>query len=262
MSEIRKIATRLFVDATLVPEDVVPLGEKQAHQVRNVLRLDDGATLALFNGRDGEWEARLKLEKRHATARILRLRRPQAAAADIQLCFAPLKHARTDFLIEKASELGVGALRPILTARTQTSRINLEAMAQTAREAAEQCERLTVPSVAPPCTVQSLAEGWQAGRTLYVCAELGQAAPVASAFATRGSIPSAILIGPEGGFTPEEMERLLQCPQAVPIGLGPRLLRAETAALAALACWQATCGEWVAGLRPHADVVAGPRSGL
>lgn len=212
------------------------------------MRAEIGCSLALFNGRDGEWSARLvALARRSAALEVESLLRPQRPEPDLWLVFAPVKRARLDLLAEKATELGVAELRPVRTARTIAGRINLDRLAANAREAAEQTERLSVPVCRPMVGLGELLAAWPAGRRLLVCDESGAGAPIAAALeAARREAPSpwAVLIGPEGGFEAAEAEALRALPGALPVGLGPRLLRAETAALAALACWQSVLGDW------------------
>jgi 16S rRNA (uracil1498-N3)-methyltransferase len=235
----RHLATRFFVDAPLAPGAEVALGESRAHQLRSVLRLDQGATLALFNGRDGEWRGRLvRLTKREATVAVEARLRPQTPEPDLWLLFAPIKGPRLDWIVEKATELGAAEIRPVLTRRTVVSRLNLDRLAAHALEAAEQCERLSVPPVRAPRPLDDALGDWSADRHLYVAAERRDATPMARAIRADGR-PAAILVGPEGGFEPGELDRLAQLGFATLVGLGPRILRAETAAAAALALWQA-----------------------
>jgi 16S rRNA (uracil1498-N3)-methyltransferase len=249
------IATRLFVDAPLAAGAEIPLSEAQAHQLRNVLRLDAGAAVALFNGRDGEWQGRLDaLGKRSAVVTTEARLRPQAAEPDIWLLFAPIKGPRVDWIVEKAAELGVSAVLPVLTRRTVVSRVNVERLRAHAVEAAEQCERLTVPQVDEPRPLEDVISTWPADRRLYVAAERRDASPMAGAIRADGA-PAAILIGPEGGFEPAELDRLVQTGFAALVGLGPRILRADTAAVAALAIYQALTQPPLVGL-PGRDHIA------
>ena len=245
----QKVATRLFVEKDLAAGLSIGLTPEQAHFLRSVLRLAPGALVALFNGRDGEWTARLEgLGKGWASLSVEGQSRDQEEEPDLWLAFAPIKRARIDFLAEKASELGVRRLLPVLTQRTAVERVNVERLAANAREAAEQCERLTVPEVAVPTKLDALLTGWPLERRLLVCAEAGPSRPIAATLRAlteeERAAPWAVIIGPEGGFTPDELERLASHPGALPVGLGPRLLRSDTAALAALACWQALVGSW------------------
>lgn len=238
---------RLHVAAALAAGAAVELGEAPAHYLRAVLRLGPGDAVALFNGRDGEWRAAVEsLGKRGAQLRCLAETRPQRAGPDLWLLFAPLKRARIDLLVEKATELGVARLQPVITRRTVAARINRERLLAHAVEAAEQCERLTVPDLAEPLPLARCLAAWPAGRRLLVAAESGPAAPIAAALAAAAAAPPqdwAVLVGPEGGFAPGELDDLHKLPFVSAVGLGPRILRAETAALAALACWQAVLGD-------------------
>lgn len=239
--------TRLHVAAGLAAGARVLLTPPQAHYLANVLRLAAGDAVCLFNGRDGEWRARLGPIKRGAGDAVAEtMLRPQAAEPDLWLLFAPLKKARTDYLAEKATELGVARLWPVFTRRTNAERVNLDRLRATAVEAAEQSERLTVPELREPAALAEALADWPAGRRLLVCDETGGGEPVATALAreeARG--PAwAVLIGPEGGFARDELDGLRKLPFVTPVGLGPRILRADTAALAALACLQALAGDW------------------
>jgi 16S rRNA (uracil1498-N3)-methyltransferase len=237
--------TRLYVTTDLADGLPIGLDPSQAHYVRTVLRLAPGETVALFNGRDGEWLARIDgAGKGWCSLTPFEQRRPQEAAPDLWLAFAPIKRARIDFLVEKATELGAGRLLPVLTQRTIVERVNVERLRANAIEAAEQSERLGVPDVAEPVPLERLLAGWPASRRLLLCDESGAAAPIAAAL--RGAAPGAwgVLVGPEGGFTETELDALKKLPFVLPVGLGPRVLRADTAALAALAVLQALAGDW------------------
>jgi len=233
------VATRFYVEAPLGAGATVTLTELQAHQLKNVLRLEPGGAVALFNGRDGEWLATLdSLGKRAAAARIGHRLRPQVAESDVWLLFAPIKGPRLDWIVEKAAELGASAIFPVLTRRTVVSRVNVERLRAHAVEAAEQSERLTVPPVAEPRSLADVISGWPSGRHLYVAAER-RGVPALTGSMRADGAPAAILIGPEGGFEASELDRLAQTGFASLVGLGPRILRADTAAVAALAIWQA-----------------------
>lgn len=244
-----KIATRLFVDQDLASGATLGLDHARAHFLRSVLRLSRGATLALFNGRDGEWQARLDgLGKGWASVVVEEPRRPQDVDADLWLVFAPIKRARIDFLAEKATELGVAVLQPMFTQFTAVNRVNVERLAANAREAAEQCERLSVPEVRPPVGLFDLLADWPTERRILLCAERADVAPIGEALGTAAQGPWAVMVGPEGGFARSELDALFQLDFVTPVGLGPRVLRTDTAALAALACWQALLGD--TGRRP------------
>jgi 16S rRNA (uracil1498-N3)-methyltransferase len=241
--------SRLFVDADLSAGSEAPLGEAQVHYLRHVMRRAEGAPLVLFNGRDGEWRATFEGRgKKAAAARVTERTREQAAEPDVWLCFAPLKRARIDYVAEKATELGVAVLQPVVTHHTIVERVNLERLRANAVEAAEQTERLSVPEIRPPVELTRLLDGWPAGRRLLVCDETGAGPPIAEALAgldaASRAAPWAIVVGPEGGFDAAELAALGRMKDVMAVGLGPRILRADTAALAALACWQALVGDW------------------
>lgn len=241
--------SRLFVEADLSADSEAPLGEAQIHYLRHVMRRTDGASLLLFNGRDGEWRATLESQgKKAAVARVVERTREQIAEPDVWLCFAPLKRARIDYVAEKATELGAALLQPVVTRHTIVERVNLERLRAHAVEAAEQTERLSVPEVRAPVALARLLDDWPAGRRLLVCDETGGGPPIAEALAgldaAARAAPWAIVIGPEGGFDTTELAILRRMKDVMAVGLGPRILRADTAALASLACWQALVGDW------------------
>lgn len=246
-----KPATRLYVEAGLAPGAVLPLDAAQAHFLRNVLRLESGAVLALFNGREGEWLGRiLELGRNGGAIRAESASREQVFEPDLWLVFAPIKRARLDFMVEKATELGVSAFRPVLTRRSIVDKVNPERLAAIAREAAEQCERLTVPPIAEPEKLDRLLAAWDSGRRLILCEETGLAPPIAEALSgLPKGMPAALLIGPEGGFAETELDAVRELPFVTRASLGARVLRADTAALAALAVFQALVGDW--GERRH-----------
>jgi 16S rRNA (uracil1498-N3)-methyltransferase len=242
-------AVRLFVEVDLVPGGEVPLEEAQVHYLRNVMRRPDGAPLLLFNGRDGEWHARLAFRgKKSAVAELGERRREQAPEPDVWLCFAPVKRARIDYVAEKATELGVSVLQPVVTQHTAVERVNIGRLQANAIEAAEQTERLTVPKVRESIDLGQLLDRWPDGRRLMMCDETGGGPPIAEALSALDeaarAAPWAIVIGPEGGFAERELQALRRIKDVTSVGLGPRILRADTAALAALACWQALLGDW------------------
>ncbi len=237
---------RLYVEAPLAAGATVALGAGQAHYLKAVMRRKDGDGLLLFNGRDGEWRATLASAGRDATAEVAAQTGPQAAAADLWLVFAPVKRAPLDFIARAATELGVSSLMPVLTRRTVAARVNVARLRANAIEAAEQCGRLTVPECRAPARLEDVLAEWPPARRLLVCDESGGGAPVAEALAgaRREPGPWAVLTGPEGGFAAEEIAALARVPEALRVDLGPRTLRAETAAIAALACLQALAGDW------------------
>jgi 16S rRNA (uracil1498-N3)-methyltransferase len=240
-----KPAARLHVIADLGAGLAAPLGDGQAHYLRNVLRCAPGDLVALFNGRDGEWQARLAQLGKHAGAAVCEVQtRPQTPPDDLWLVFAPIKRARIDFLVEKATELGVSELHPVMTRHTAVERLNLERLAANAVEAAEQSERLSVPVIHPARSLDRLLMDWPVDRRLIVCDETGTAPPIAGALADLPPSPLAVLIGPEGGFAETELDALRKLPFVCRVGLGPLVLRADTAALAGLAVVQALMGSW------------------
>jgi 16S rRNA (uracil1498-N3)-methyltransferase len=245
---VAKPAARLYVPADLAAGRSVELSAAQAHYLRNVLRLAGGAEIALFNGRDGEFRGRIAaIDKGGCSIALEDQTRAHQAEPDLWLVFAPVKRARIDYLVEKATELGVSALHPVHTSRTVVERVNVERLQANAIEAAEQTERLTVPVVHAPETLPALIARWPAGRRLILCDERGQAPPIAEVVAGQReglSARAAVLIGPEGGFTESELDGLANLPFVNPVSLGPRVLRADTAALAALAIVQAIAGDW------------------
>lgn len=231
---------RLYLDQPLQEGQAVPLDEGQANYLFSVMRLQPGAVITVFNGRDGEWEAEVEsAARRTGTLRVATRSRAQAQPPDLWLLFAPLKKTRTDFVIEKAVEMGVAHIQPVITGHTNSERVNVARLQAHAREAAEQCGILHLPDVAEPRPLMAVLDAWD-DRPLWFCDEDLAGARIHPPQATQG----AVLIGPEGGFTDAERARLRAMPQAVPVALGPRILRADTAAVAALTLWQITCGDW------------------
>lgn len=242
-------AQRLYVDAGLRPGARIDLSREQSNYLLNVLRLGAGDPLHIFNGRDGEWRARLEIVSRRNAALVAEdIVRPQEPACDLHYLFAPLKHARLDYMVQKAVEMGAGRLVPVMTRRTQAQRVNLERMRANAIEAAEQCGVLTLPEIDEPRKLEKLLETWPSARRLVFCDEdAPRGDPVAALRAAVGDgspPPLAVLIGPEGGFDEGERRMLLNSPAVITISLGPRILRADTAAVAALAVVQSALGDW------------------
>jgi 16S rRNA (uracil1498-N3)-methyltransferase len=237
---------RLYVDAPLVAGTDVVFDRNQTNYLRNVLRLGQGDAVLLFNGRDGEWQASLSTaQRRSLSATIGAQLRTQPAPADLHFLFAPLKHARLDYMVQKAVEMGASLIQPVITRHTQVARVNLERMRANVIEAAEQCGVLQLPGVAEPVPLERLAHDLD--RLLVFCDEAADADPLAALASTRSQILGrrlAVLVGPEGGFAEEERAALLKRPKVVRIALGPRILRADTAAVAALALVQAVLGDW------------------
>jgi len=240
----RLSAIRLYVDNPLEAGGSIEASQAQAHYLLHVMRAAAGATVALFNGRDGEWQAEVAVPaKRRVQFNLTRQSRIQTAEPDLWLAFAPVK--RLEFLAEKASELGVAALLPVFTRHTDVNRVNVARLRANATEAAEQCERLTVPNVHEPVSFDAFTAAWPRERRLFFLDETGAGKPLgAELMAQTGPAPAGFLTGPEGGFAQSELDALRQLPFATAVGVGPRILRAETAALAAVACWQALLGDW------------------
>jgi 16S rRNA (uracil1498-N3)-methyltransferase len=238
-------AQRLFVEADLIEGAAVVCTPAQANYLRNVLRLKPGDAVLAFNGRDGEWRAELADSGRRAVVlNVGSMARAQESGPDIDYLFAPLKRGRLDYMIEKATEMGVARLRPVLTRRTVAERVNLERMRSHAIEAAEQCGILRLPQICPPEPLGRVVAGWDAARPLVFCDEdVTETCPF-TALARIPPGPIAVLIGPEGGFDPDERELLSSEPFVTRISLGPRILRADTAAVAALALVNAVLGDW------------------
>ena len=236
--------TRLYVNCDLGEGVAVALDEGQAHYLLHVLRARAGNRVLLFNGRDGEWLTELtQAAKRGVAVTCLKQTEPQAVTPDIWLVFAPVKKTPSDYLVQKATELGASVLCPIFTRRTIVTRINQERMAANAIEAAEQSGRLGVPEIRQSVALDKLLAAWAKDRRLLFCDEGGDAKPLVDA-ARSASGPAAILTGPEGGFDPAEREMLRALSFVTPVTLGPRVLRADTAALAALAIWQSVAGDF------------------
>jgi 16S rRNA (uracil1498-N3)-methyltransferase len=245
MSRYDFAAQRLFVDAALSEGGSVACTPAQANYLRNVLRLGPGDAILLFNGRDGEWRAEVSEAGKRATVLIARAQaRPQLSGPDIDYLFAPLKRARLDYMAEKATEMGVARLRPVLTRRTTPERVNLERMRAHAIEAAEQCGILRLPEVHAPERLERVVAGWDAGRRLVFCDEGAEVADPLVALAALRPGPLGVLVGPEGGFDEDERQLLAGQPFVTRIALGPRILRADTAAVAVLALVNAALGDW------------------
>jgi 16S rRNA (uracil1498-N3)-methyltransferase len=249
---------RLFVPADLAAGVRLSLPQEQAHYLTNVMRLGVGAQVHLFNGRDGEWRATLEeAAKRSAVLALDAQTRTQRLPPDLELVVALVKRARLEIIVEKAAELGARRVRLVATRRTNAGHTNVSRLQAIAAEAAEQTGRLDVPEVVAPEPLERLLDGWRDGRRLMFCdeagddpqarwgGEAGRAIPAIAALSPlpRGE-PWAVLIGPEGGFDPAERERLRALPFVTPVTLGPRILRADTAAIAALTLWQAALGDW------------------
>jgi len=235
---------RLFVPQDLAPGYGVVLTLDQSRYLTSVMRQAIGAQVALFNGRDGEWTATLtETGKRGSLLKVDEQVRPMALGPDLDLVIALVKRGRVETIVEKAAELGVRRVRLTITRRTNVDFVKLGRLDAIAIEAAEQTGRLDVPTVEDPEKLADILDGWDPARKLVFCDEGGDARPAFEALAGSAA-PAAILIGPEGGFSPEERERLRSLPFVTPVSLGPRILRADTAAISALTLWQAAAGDW------------------
>ena len=238
-------AQRLYVDSDLSGGAQIVCDADQANYIRNVLRLKAGDAIIVFNGCDGEWRSEIgEAGKRGVTLRVGEQVRPQEDGPDIDYLFAPLKRARLDYMVQKATEMGVARLRPVLTHRTVAERVNVERMRANAIEAAEQCGILSLPAITPPIELGRLLAERDAARWLVFCDEDAEVANPVAALSAVPPSPLAVLIGPEGGFAQDERAALLKQPNVVRLSLGPRILRADTAAVAALALVQAVIGDW------------------
>ncbi|MBK8860293.1 MAG: 16S rRNA (uracil(1498)-N(3))-methyltransferase [Sphingomonadales bacterium] len=234
---------RLFVESPLADSIELSVSGPQAHYLISVMRMKIGSPIKLFDSISGEWLAEVAIiGKRDLILRVTGQLRAREAVPDIWLLAAPIKKARIDLVAEKACELGVARYQPVITRRTVIERLNMDRLRSHMVEAAEQCGRTVLPDMAEPIKLAALLRAWPTDRILYFADESG-GEPFANAAAARQG-PAAILIGPEGGFDDEERTAIRALPQSVPISLGPRILRAETAAIAALSIWMASAGDW------------------
>ena len=242
---------RLYVSNDLAAEVEVDLLPDQARYVAQVMRRAVGDPILLFNGRDGEWRGGLvSVSKKNASVLIEEQIRVQEPECDLKLLFAPIKRNPTDLIVQKATELGVSVLQPVITERTNSDRVRTDRLRSIAMEAAEQCCRMIVPDVFEPAALSQVVAEWSDDRVLFVMDETGGGDPVADVmaeYAAHNAGAAAFVIGPEGGFTDTELDLLRSLPFSKFVSLGPRILRADTAALAALTCWQALCGDWRRG---------------
>ena len=236
---------RLFVPDDLAAGGEIEAAPQQGHYLAHVLRLSEGAQVLLFNGRDGEWSAAVSARTKKAVRlRLLDLQRPQPPLPDLVYCFAPLKQGRLDYLVQKAVEMGAGVLQPVVTQHTQVARPGIERLRANVVEAAEQCGILAVPQVREALKLDRLLAGWDPQRRLVFCDEDSATSNPLPALQAIVEKKLALLVGPEGGFSDAERAMLRGLPFVTAIPLGPRILRADTAAVAALALMQATIGDW------------------
>jgi len=245
----KKIQHRLYLNAPLPGVGLLTLSQEQSHYLANVMRASVGDAVALFNGHDGEWATEVsEVKKRAVSLRIVAKLKEQAPEPDLMLAFAPIKKARIDFIAQKATELGVQHLQPIYTHRTNVDRVKTERLHANAIEAAEQCERMTIPTVSEPEKLDLLLANWPSERMIMFCDEdlSGKSAHTAltELTDTQKAMPWAIFVGPEGGFDEGERAAIKTHPNTVVVSLGPRVLRADTAAMAAISLWQSSIGDW------------------
>lgn len=247
MSEAnRRYTPRLYLSADLSLGQQIETNTDTTHYIGQVMRRKSGDDIILFNGHDGEWRADiLSLTKKGVQLICREQTRPQKFCQPLALCFALIKRDHQDYLIQKASEVGVTHFFPLITQNCSIRSANLNRMQAIAREAAEQCDRLDVPTIAAPQNLTACLEHIATSHALFACLEAGQTQPIASGLKSAPpEVTPTFLVGPEGGFTPSERELILRHPSVVTISLGPRLLRADTAAIVALSCWQAMHGDW------------------
>ena len=236
---------RLFLPNDLVRDAVIEPDQQQSHYLAHVLRMKPAAKLLVFNGRDGEWLAEVAaVEKKKVLLRPLAQVRPQPPHPDLHYCFAPLKAGRLDYLVQKAVEMGAGVLQPVITQHTQMSTVGTDRLRANVVEAAEQCGILAIPRVEDAIKLDRLLWLWEPGRRLIFCDEGADTNNPIPALSTIAERKLGLLVGPEGGFSEEERQQLRALPYVTPIPLGPRILRADTATVAALAVIQATIGDW------------------
>jgi 16S rRNA (uracil1498-N3)-methyltransferase len=237
---------RLFVTADLAKGGTIDLEREQSHYLVNVLRMREGAKLLVFNGREGEWLALIDATSSKKAVRLVLAEqsRPQPAPSDLVFAFAPIKAGRLDYLVQKAVEMGAGALQPVITQHTQLSKVGTARLQANVTEAAEQCGILAIPPVREALSFNALLDGWEPARRLIFCDEAADTNNPRPALETITETNLGLLVGPEGGFSDDERRQLRALPFVTPVPLGPRILRADTAAVAALAVIQATIGDW------------------
>jgi 16S rRNA (uracil1498-N3)-methyltransferase len=236
-----RAATRLYTDHNLLSQAIIDMTPDQQHYLYKVLRLTSGDKICVFNGRDGEWIGECDGKK---SVRLIEKTRDQTKEGDIWMLFAPVKKDNTDFILQKSTELGVATLWPIYTERSNTHRFNMERAIANVTEATEQSRRLTIPQIMPDMNLQDALSKWDHDRLLIYGDELQNAPALAAILPSLANAKIAFLIGPEGGFSADEHRRLCAYPFVRPMHLGSRILRAETAVIATLACYQSICGDW------------------
>lgn len=243
MSKKSKIT--LFIENPIITDSIISLGKGQSHYLANVMRRKNGDQILLFNGKDGQWQAEItQVSKKNTQVKVTKQTKQQLDEPDVWLCFAPVKNAPIYNIAQKATELGVAKLQPVITQNTITSKVNTDRIKANTIEAAEQCQRLTVPDVANPLQLEDMLDKWPNDRTLILCDESGNGTTFIKAFNDPKKGKYAILIGPEGGFTQTEFELMRKCNYVKSVSMGPRILRADTAAIAALTCYMSILGDW------------------
>jgi len=241
----RHSSIRLFVNGPLSAGTVFSCDRSQSNYLRNVMRLTAGDNILVFDGESGEWSASLDIQGKHScTLNIAEQVREQSGGPDIHYLFAPVKRARLDYMVQKAVELGVAALCPVITHRTEVSRVKQDRLHANVIEAAEQCGVLRIPHISEPVSLDKLLEMWNPQRRIFYCDEEADISSPIEVLKSVERSPAAVLIGPEGGFDPGERERLKSLPFVTSLSLGPRIMRADTAAVAALALVNAVLGDW------------------
>ena len=239
------IAPRLYVPFDLIHEVGIQLQPNQSHYLLTVMRRRVGDSITVFNGRDGEWRAKIvTASKRVTSIQICQQVRKQESEPDVWLLFGIIKQAPLNLMIEKATELGVSTLCPVLTKHTTVRRMSVDRLQSIVLGASEQCGRMTIPEIYPVNNLEEVLLQWPTERRLFYLDESGRGVPITSGLSDNYTGPCAFLIGPEGGFDKSELDLLAGLPSSTALSLGPRILRAETAAVAALVCWQALCGDW------------------
>ncbi len=245
MGEKQKNKIRLFVEEPLAEKQQIVLDVRRSHYISNVMRLSEGTIISCFNGKDGEFDCCLTVaHKKECVLDVVQQTKPVSFCPDIWLLFAPVKKDCTDFIVEKSVELGVRKICPVITRYTINKEVRLERFQAQAIEAAEQCRRVEVPEVVEAVSLEKLLQNWDVRRKLFFMDESGNGAPTMTTFHQNKGMPAAVLIGPEGGFAPEEFDLLRQQKFTQAVSLGKRILRAETAVAAALSVWQAVAGDW------------------
>ena len=235
---------RIYIEKKLHIGEMVEIDEKQAHYLINVMKQKTGNKLFCFNNKDGEFEGEIEtISKKSLSMRVLSKSKNFEKSPDIWLLFAPLKKDQTDFVIQKSTELGVRKIIPTLTLRTNSEKVRTDRFQVQAIEAAEQCRRVDLPEISEAISLEKLLQTWDSTRVLFYMDETGNGKRITEAF-SKNNQPSAILVGPEGGFDKKELELLKKMNYTEAVTMGTRIMRAETAVTAALSCWQAICGDW------------------